>query len=100
MKRLAAQYILLPDNRLLKQHYIELQNNQLTGVFPLHKEIANTVFYNSILVINTCPNEEIELTLLERIDLLPPKFGANDCRRHRHIQRLGRFSAGREIRNT
>ena len=47
MKRLAAHYVLLPDDRLLKQHYVELDDeNHWLGVFPLDKEICNTVFYN------------------------------------------------------
>ena len=101
MKRLAAHYVLLPDDGLLKQHYVELDDeNRLLGVFPLEKEIANTVFYNGVLVIHLPPNppllrrgpgrgEKIEIYLLTRIDLLPPKFTANDCRSHSHIQRIG-----------
>ena len=56
MKRLAAHYVLLPDDRLLKQHYVELDDeNRLLGVFPLNKEIANTIFYNGILIIHLPP---------------------------------------------
>ena len=85
MKRLAAHYVLLPDDRLLKQHYVELDDeNRLLGVFPLEREIANTVFYNGILLIH--PGN---ISLLTQIHLLPPKFTANDCRSHSHIQRLG-----------
>jgi hypothetical protein len=52
MKRLAAHYILLPDERLLKQHYVELDDeDRLLGVFPLDRETANTVFYNGVLTI-------------------------------------------------
>ena len=97
MKRLAAHYVLLPDDRLLKQHYVELDDeNHLLGVFPLNKEIAGTVFYNGILMIlpslverGRGRGEKVEIYLLTRIDLLPPKFTANDCRSHSHIQRLG-----------
>ncbi|MDR1527036.1 MAG: hypothetical protein LBS46_05105 [Dysgonamonadaceae bacterium] len=89
MKRLAAHYVLLPDDRLLKQHYVELDDeNRLLGVFPLDKEIAHTVFYNGILMIdNRC--KEVAISLLDRIDLLPPEFGANDCRCSSYIQRIG-----------
>ena len=119
MKRLAAHYVLMPDDTLLKQHYVELDDeNRLLGVFPLDKEIANTLFYNGILMLRHCEGDcpkqssesqhsgllryarndgtlifdapsSVEIYLLERIDLLPPKFTANDCRSHSHIQRLG-----------
>jgi hypothetical protein len=89
MKRWAAHYVLLPDNRLLKRHYIETDDKgRLCGVFPLDGEIANTVFYSGILM-PVDRSGETEIYLLERIDLLPAKFGADDCRRHRHIQRIG-----------
>ncbi|MDR2805790.1 MAG: hypothetical protein LBB85_09175 [Dysgonamonadaceae bacterium] len=88
-KRLAAHYVLLPDDRLLKQHYVELDDdNRLLGVFPFHREIANTVFYNGILMLSG-PSEAVIIDLLERIDLLRTGFSADDCRRHRYIRRLG-----------
>ena len=95
MKRLAAHYVLMPDDTLLKQHYVELDDeNRLLGVFPLNKEIANTLFYNGILMLHLpllwrWPGGGVEIYLLTRIDLLPPKFSAHDCRSHSHIQRLG-----------
>ena len=56
MKRLAAHYVLLPDDRLLKQHYVELDDeNRLLGVFSLDRERANTVFYNGILIVHLPP---------------------------------------------
>jgi hypothetical protein len=89
MKRLAAHYVLLPDDRLLKQYYVELDDaHHLLGVFPFTKEIARTVFFNGVLMLAE-HSGATEIYLLDRIDLLPPKFGADDCRRHRHIQRLG-----------
>jgi hypothetical protein len=90
MKRLAAHYILLPDNRLLQQHYVELDDDHhLLGVFPLNKEIANTVFHNGILMLEE-HSGKVKISLLTRLDLLPPNFGADDCRRHGHIQGLER----------
>jgi hypothetical protein len=94
MKRLAAHYVLLPDDKLLKQHYVELDDeNRLLGVFPLEREIEGTVFYSGVLYLSPLPlwggaGGEVEIYLLTRIDLLPPKFTANDCRCHSHIQRL------------
>ena len=50
MKRFAAHYIYLGEENIYKQHYLELdENNLIKGVFPLEKEIAGTVFYNGIL---------------------------------------------------
>ncbi|MDR0542178.1 MAG: hypothetical protein LBH19_08175 [Dysgonamonadaceae bacterium] len=94
MKRLAAHYVLLPDDRLLKQHYVETDDkNHLLGVFPLNREIADTVFFNGILMLRRCASRneatEVEIYFLDRIDLLPTNFGADDCRRHGYIQRLG-----------
>ena len=91
MKRLAAHYVLLPNDSLLKQHYVELDDeNHLLGVFPLTGEICNTLFYNGVLMIHLPPTlYKVEIYLLDRIDLLPPKFSASDCRRHSYIQRLG-----------
>jgi hypothetical protein len=109
MKRLAAHYVLLPDDRLLKLHYIELDDdNRLLGVFSLEKEIASAIFYNGILLIchfersETIHSESagllhfprndrqrVEIYLLTQINLLPSKFTANDCRSHSYIQRIG-----------
>ena len=50
MKRFAAHYIFLGKENIFKQHYLELdENNLVRGVFPLEKEIAGTVFHNGIL---------------------------------------------------
>ena len=73
MKRLAAHYVLLPDDRLLKQHYVELDDeNRLLGVFPLEKEMANTVF---IMGSYTSPQP-------------PPKEG--EAQRKRGMQHFGK----------
>jgi hypothetical protein len=89
MTRLAAHYILLPDDRLLKQHYVEMDNeNRLLGAFPLDKEIANTRFYNGVLMLAEHAGE-IEIYLIDRLDLLPPKFSARDCRECRGVRKLG-----------
>ena len=50
MKRYAAHYILVQPNCVLKQHYIELNdNNCILKVAPLTEEIAGTAFYDGII---------------------------------------------------
>ncbi len=50
MKRLAAHYIVLPGNRIYKQHYIVLDDQDcICGVHPLNQEVAGTEFYNGLL---------------------------------------------------
>jgi hypothetical protein len=91
MKRLAAHYIYLSPDKILKLHYVELDDeNHLLGIFPLKEEIANTEFYTGVL-IQVQEGEQCEIYLAENltvIDCLPSKFSASDCRSNRHIQRL------------
>ncbi len=50
MKRFAAHYIFLGEEKIYKQHYLELdENNCISGIFPLENEIAGTVFHNGVL---------------------------------------------------
>lgn len=54
MKRYAAHYVIVPPDRVLKQHYVELDDeDNLKEVAPLTEEIAGTVFYNGILVLSS-----------------------------------------------
>ncbi len=49
-KRYAAHYVLIQPDRILKQHYIELDhNNCMLKVAALTEEIAGTAFYDGIL---------------------------------------------------
>jgi hypothetical protein len=51
MKRIASHYIFFPPDEAFKLHYIELDDNdRFQGIFPLNKEIAQTSFYNGILL--------------------------------------------------
>lgn len=63
--RYAAHYILLSPDKILKQHYIELdENDRIVKIAPLEEEMEETVFYNGILFPST---EEISIQTL--IDL-------------------------------
>ena len=54
MKRYAAHYILLSPDKIFKQHYIELDdNNKIARIAPLTNEIEETSFYNGILFPST-----------------------------------------------
>jgi hypothetical protein len=51
MKRFASHHLFFPPNKTFKLHYIELDdNNRFQGIFPLEKEIAQTSFYNGVLL--------------------------------------------------
>ncbi|MDR2683557.1 MAG: hypothetical protein LBB64_06790 [Dysgonamonadaceae bacterium] len=67
MKRWAAHYVLLPDDRLLKMHYVELDDdNRLLGVFPFDREMANTVFHSGTLRVRFCGEDGVvEIDFLE-----------------------------------
>ena len=65
MKRYAAHYILVQPCCVLKQHYIELDdNNFMLKIAPLTEEIAGTAFYDGILFP---PNNEIDKKTLHKI---------------------------------
>jgi hypothetical protein len=52
MKRFAAHYLFTPPDKTFLMHYVELDNaNRITGIFPLTNEIANTTFFNGILLL-------------------------------------------------
>ena len=56
-KRYAAHYILLSPDRIFKQHYIELDNdNKIMKIARLDEEIENTCFYNGILFPSSSEN--------------------------------------------
>ena len=63
MKRYAAHYVLLFPDRILKRHYIELDDNsRLVKIAPLVEEIEETGFYNGILFPST--EEKISMKIL------------------------------------
>lgn len=49
-RRFASHFIYY--NGFYRMHYVELdENNQVRGIYPLKEEIAETVFYNGIIII-------------------------------------------------
>ena len=52
MRRFSAHYILLPVSNIYKLHYIELDERMLLkSINPLENEVANTSFYNGVLLV-------------------------------------------------
>ena len=52
MRRFSAHYIVFPVRNIHKLHYIELDDQaHLKSINPLTNEIANTLFYNGVLLI-------------------------------------------------
>ncbi len=50
MKRFAAHYIFFGQEKIYKQHYLELnKENLIVVILPLENEILETVFHNGIL---------------------------------------------------
>lgn len=50
MKRFASHYILFENQKIFRQHVIELDDQGcISGIFPLTEEIAATSFFNGIL---------------------------------------------------
>ncbi len=90
MKRYAAHYILLFPDKLLKQHYVELDNNnQVIKVAPLVNETEGIAFYNGTLFI--VASEQTNDTIiyhLDGINLSPAEFGTGNSSSNCHIQRL------------
>lgn len=92
MKRFAAHYIFIAPETRLKQHYIELSDdNTLIGIFPLTHEIAQTAFYNGTLIIKyPVPENEsnIEIYHWKSLDVPPSELSTDDCSSNSNIKRL------------
>ncbi len=57
MKRYASHYILLSPDKVLRQHFIEVDNSgKITCISPLTEEIAGTIFYNGIIFPSNMEN--------------------------------------------
>ena len=68
MKRFAAHYVFIPPNQTFQLHCVELdEKNGFSKVFPLEKEIANTSFFNGILLFS---KEELSVDFLQRLSFL------------------------------
>ena len=72
-KRYAAHYILMQPNRVFKQHYIELDDdNCILKVAPLTEEIAGTAFYDGIIFPSSKEiDKEILCKILKQKDDIP-----------------------------
>jgi hypothetical protein len=104
MKRFAAHFIFLPPGKYCQLHYIELDDgNQVQRIAPLESEIAQTSFFNDVIVVL---NDDIPLNIhdlksvsvdiekpvklyhLSGINFLPSEFCAGNSGSDCHIQRL------------
>jgi len=91
MKRYAAHYILLlPNDEVFKQHYIELDdNNQIVKIAPLVEEIEGVAFYNgTLLVVATGRANDAIIYHLDGINLSTAELSASNSSGNCHIQRL------------
>jgi hypothetical protein len=104
MKRFAAHSIFLPPDRFYQLHYVELDDsNHIQKIAPLELEIAQTSFYNGVIVVLNDeippnikdlevaflnPDEPVKLYHLSGINLLPSELSAGNSGGDCHIQRL------------
>ena len=90
MKRYAAHYILLSPDKILKQHYIELDDNgKIVKAAPLVEEIEGVAFYNGTLfVVASEDTDKILIYHLDGINLSSPELCTSNGSGNCYIQRL------------
>lgn len=92
MMRFAAHYVYFSSARWYKLHGIELtDDHRFVRVFPLDREMAQTTFYNGVLIVKPSKEGEpdtVEVYCLQEPDLAAAELSADNCGSCSHVQRL------------